>query len=342
MARGLPGVKGKRGMAIGVAVAVAVALGLAAYGGVAAAEPQPTVTQAQAQVNKLQAQVDQVDNQYDTVTEQLGVAKARLAAAQRKEGGAEQKFLAARTALKRVAVASFENQDQSSVESLLSSGSPDTVLSQASLLQEMARTHSLQAARFQSAASQVLAAQAQFKRTEAGVAQLQSRLAAKKQNLNTLLAQGKATLDSLTLQQQRQVAAATIDAGGVTSGSDPLGTGTSALKAVSFVYQQLGKPYLFGGTGPDAFDCSGLMQAAWASAGVSIPRDTYQQWASLPHVAKADLQPGDIVFFESEGHDGMYIGNGMLIDAPHTGEVIRKVALDGYWYAQNYDGAVRP
>lgn len=340
MVKRLPGVKGKRGIAAGAAAALAV--GLAAYGGVAAAEPKPTITQARAQVNKLQAQADQVDNQYATVTEKLNAAKTKLAAVQRKEGGAEQEFLAARKALRQVAVASFEDQNESSIEGLLSSGSPDTVLSQASLLQELARTHSLQAARFQSAASQVLAAQDQLKRTEAGVSQLQSQLATKKQHLNQLLAQSKATLDSLSLQQQQQVAAATLGTGGITSAADPLGTGTPALKAVSFVYQQLGKPYLFGGTGPDAFDCSGLMQAAWASAGVSIPRDTYQQWASLPHVSKADLQPGDIVFFENEGHDGMYIGNGYLIDAPRTGEVIRKVALDSDWYAQGYDGAVRP
>jgi Proton-conducting membrane transporter/NlpC/P60 family len=88
-------------------------------------------------------------------------------------------------------------------------------------------------------------------------------------------------------------------------------------------------------------DCCGLMQAAWQYAGVSIPRDTHEQWSALPHVAKASLQPGDIVFFEGEGHDGMYVGNGMIIDAPRTGEVIRMVALESDWYAQGYDGTVR-
>jgi cell wall-associated NlpC family hydrolase len=334
-------VRGRRGVAI--AVAIISAAGLATYGGVAAAaKPQPTIGQVQAQVNSLQAQVDEIGNQYDRLGQQLGSAKARLASVQKREGGAEQQFLAARQVLMRVAIASYENQNQSSALALLTSGSPRTLLQQSSLLQEIADVHSRQAVQFQSAASQVVAAQAEFQRTKAGVSQLQAQLTAKKENLNNLLAQSRATLNSLNLQQQQQVAAATIGMGGITSATDPYGTSTPALKAVWFVYQQLGKPYLWGGTGPGAYDCSGLMQAAWNYAGVPIQRDTYAQWASLPHVAKSSLQPGDIVFFENTGHDGMYVGGGYIIDAPSTGLVIRKLALDSDWYAQTYEGAVRP
>ncbi len=333
-------VRGRRGVAI--AVAIISAAGLATYGGVAAAaKPQPTIGQVQAQVNSLQAQVDEIGNQYDRLGQQLGSAKARLTSVQKREGGAEQQFLAARQVLMRVAIASYENQNQSSALALLTSGSPGTLLQQSSLLQEIADVHSRQAVQFQSAASQVVAAQAEFQRTKAGVSQLQAQLTAKKEKLNNLLAQSRATLNSLNLQQQ-QVAAATIGMGGITSATDPYGTSTPALKAVWFVYQQLGKPYLWGGTGPGAYDCSGLMQAAWNYAGVPIQRDTYAQWASLPHVAKSSLQPGDIVFFENTGHDGMYVGGGYIIDAPSTGLVIRKLALDSDWYAQTYEGAVRP
>ena len=334
-------IKGGRGIAI--AVAIVSAAGLATYGGVAAAaKPQPTIDQVQAQVNSLQSQVDQVGNQYDTVGQQLESAKAKLASVQKREGGAEQQFLAARKVLLRVAIASYQNQNQSSALALLTSGSPGTVLQQSSLLQEIADVHSRQAANFQSAAGQVLAAQAEFQRTKTGVSQLQAQLTAKKGKLNKLLSQSRAMLGSLNLQQQQQVAASTIGTGGITSAVDPYGTDTPALKAVWFVYQQLGKPYLWGGTGPGSFDCSGLMQAAWNYAGVPIQRDTYAQWASLPHVSKDSLQPGDIVFFENTGHDGMYVGGGYIIDAPSTGLVIRKLALDIDWYAQTYEGAVRP
>jgi cell wall-associated NlpC family hydrolase len=334
-------VRGRRGIAS--AAAVISAAGLVAYGGVAAAaKPQPTIEQVQAQVNSLQAQVDEVGNQYDKLTQQVDAAKVRLASVQKQKGGAEQQFVSARKALLRAGIASYENQNQSSALALLTSGSPGTVLRQSSLLQEIADVHSRQAVQFQSAASQVLAAQAQFQRTKDGISQLQAQLTAKKDNLDKLLAQSRATLGSLNLQQQQQVAAATIGAGGITSAVDPYGTSTPALKAVWFVYQQLGKPYRWGGTGPGAYDCSGLMQAAWNYAGVPIQRDTYAQWASLPHVAKSSLQPGDIVFFENTGHDGMYVGGGYIIDAPSTGLVIRKLPLDSYWYAQAYEGAVRP
>ena len=114
-------------------------------------------------------------------------------------------------------------------------------------------------------------------------------------------------------------------------------------KAVQFAYAELGCPYVFGGTGPcgSGFDCSGLTMSAWAAAGVSIPRTSEEQWASLPHVSTSDLQPGDILVYNGAGHVGIYVGGGMLIDAPHTGLDVEKVALSG-WYLQTLNGAVRP
>jgi cell wall-associated NlpC family hydrolase len=84
------------------------------------------------------------------------------------------------------------------------------------------------------------------------------------------------------------------------------------------------------------------VQAAWAAGGVSIPRTTYEQWAALPHVSKASLQPGDLLFFNGEGHVSIYVGDGLMIDAPATGEQVRLLPMDTTWYAQTYDGAVRP
>ncbi len=120
-------------------------------------------------------------------------------------------------------------------------------------------------------------------------------------------------------------------------------TGTQADAAVAFAYAQLGCPYVFGGTGPcsDGYDCSGLVMKAWAAAGISIERTSEDQWASLPHVSTSNLQPGDILVFAGASHVGLYIGGGELIDAPHTGLDVEKVALSG-WYESNLDGAVRP
>ena len=119
-------------------------------------------------------------------------------------------------------------------------------------------------------------------------------------------------------------------------------TSTQAGKAVAYAYAQLGKPYVWGATGPDSFDCSGLMYAAWQSAGVTLPRTTYDEWASLPHIPLSDVQPGDLILYNGESHVAMYVGGGYIIDAPHTGAVVEKLPESTSWYAAGADGAVRP
>jgi len=126
---------------------------------------------------------------------------------------------------------------------------------------------------------------------------------------------------------------------------------TVAVQAIKFAYERLGTPYLYGGTGTAAengeFDCSGLTQAAYASAGVTLPRVAAEQWYAGVHVTRAELQPGDLVFFATNVNDpstiehvGIYVGDGTMIDAPHTGAFIRYDSLDGF--NPTYIGAVRP
>lgn len=331
---------GRRSAALAAGVALAIAVPV--YAEAASADPKPTIAQVQARVNSLQAQVDQVGQQYDRLGEQLTTAKARLTTIRRRNGVALQRFNVARAQLRQVAVASYENANQTSVAGLFTSGDPTQVLRQASLLAQLGNMRTAQVAEFVDAAQQVTAAQAQLRRTEAGVTQLQGQLATKKAALTKLLAASQATLNKLNLQQQAEVAAAAVGSGTfVTSATYTGPTNTPAGKAVQFAYSKLGTWYLWGGTGPQ-YDCSGLVQAAWAAGGVSIPRTTYEQWAALPHVSKATLQPGDLVFFNGEGHVSIYVGNGLMIDAPRTGEQVRLLPLDTAWYAQTYDGAVRP
>jgi cell wall-associated NlpC family hydrolase len=123
--------------------------------------------------------------------------------------------------------------------------------------------------------------------------------------------------------------------------------GQAAATAVRYAVHQLGKPYVWGGDTPaGGFDCSGLTQAAYAAAGIALPRTSEAQWQALPHVPAADLRPGDLVFFHPgefkaglPGHVGIYIGGGQFIDAPHSGAVVRIDTLSGY--APLY-GAARP
>jgi cell wall-associated NlpC family hydrolase len=334
-----------RAMAVAAAV-TAMAGGLVVYSQDAGAAYKPTISQVQTEVNGLQSQIDQVGEQFDQVAQQVSTAKARLASVKKQDSHAQALFVGAQSSLRQIAVASYETSNQSSIAGVLTAGNPTQVLQQASLLEELGNADGAQVARYLSAAQEVDTAQQNVQRTEDGIAQLQAQLTAKKSHLNTLLGQSEAELDSLNLQQQQQVADADMDGGDeiITHATYTGPTNTPAGKAVQFAYDQLDCPYLWGGTGPcsTGFDCSGLVQAAWAAAGVAIPRTTYEQWDALPHIPKADLEPGDLVFFEDLGHVGMYVGNGMMIDAPSTGEVIRMHPLDMEWYEDNYVGAARP
>jgi cell wall-associated NlpC family hydrolase len=117
-------------------------------------------------------------------------------------------------------------------------------------------------------------------------------------------------------------------------------TSPGAATAVRAALSQLGVPYKFAAAEPGvAFDCSGLTMWAWAQAGVSLPHFAASQYRMLPHVAREDLQPGDLVFFYSDLHHvGIYIGNGNFVQAPRTGDVVKISPLAG----RNYVGAARP
>jgi peptidoglycan DL-endopeptidase CwlO len=111
-----------------------------------------------------------------------------------------------------------------------------------------------------------------------------------------------------------------------------------AAKAVAFAEAQIGKPYQYGAAGPASFDCSGLTMKAWLAAGTALAHYTGAQWQSGHHVSRAQLQPGDLVFFGTDIHHvGIYIGSGFMIEAPHTGAKVRV----SYTFRSDYVGAVR-
>ncbi|AXL90499.1 glycoside hydrolase [Streptomyces sp. CB09001] len=105
-------------------------------------------------------------------------------------------------------------------------------------------------------------------------------------------------------------------------------TGTKAEKAIAFARAQIGKPYVWGATGPGSYDCSGLTQAAWKAAGVTLPRVTYDQVNAGTTVSVSQAQPGDLVFFYDDiSHVGLYIGDGMMIHAPKPGAYVREESI---------------
>lgn len=323
--------------------------GLATFSVSVSASPKPTIAQVTAQVKTLSGQADKAVQQYDQVKQQLAEANHRLKLVKDEVAKDQAEFTKARRGVAAAAATAYEDGNMTSMAALITSASPQTVLSRASMLVQLSSTRSAQMHAFIAAARQLSGAQQTAKRTTAAITTLRNQAHARVVSANKALSQKKSLLATLTVQQQRRAAAAAGPGGGGSPAPAPPnppapvpGSG-NAGQAVAFAYGQLGCPYVFGGTGPCSagYDCSGLVQAAWASAGVSIPRDTYEQWAALPHIPLSQLQPGDLIYFNGESHVAMYVGGNMIIDAPTPGQSVEKVALSG-WYASTEDGAVRP
>ncbi|ADD41133.1 C40 family peptidase [Stackebrandtia nassauensis] len=145
-------------------------------------------------------------------------------------------------------------------------------------------------------------------------------------------------VDDLTDKRDKlknKLAEAASESGSGKSGDDSPSVSSDGAGAVAFAKAQLGDAYVFGSTGPDTWDCSSLTQAAWSAAGKSIGRDTYAQWDNMTHIDRADLSPGDLVFYNSQGHVAMYVGGGKVIHAPQEGETVKyspidMMPIDGY------------
>lgn len=127
---------------------------------------------------------------------------------------------------------------------------------------------------------------------------------------------------------------------GVAGSGAPLPSPASNLPVVQVAMQYQGVPYVWGGTSPSGFDCSGLMVFAYRQIGKSLPRTTWDQWAAFPKVPFDQLAPGDLVFFRGLGHMGMYIGDGNVLHAPQTGKVVGVFPLARRLH--DYVGATRP
>ena len=336
-----------RGRRAAVVVAAFLLAGGAATGisQAAGAAPQPTISQVQAQVNQLTAQFNKAVEQYDQVAEQLTAAKGRLNQVNKEMAGDRAKYDAARLEVVQIANASYMDSGQTSLAGLFTANDPARLLAVASIIMQLTGARNMETQYFLGIAQQLGSVQQEQQRTELGIQQLVNQRSRTKNNIQKLLKSKQDTLDSLTATQQQQVLAGGLGgAGGSTSGTYTGPTGTQADTAVAFVYKQLGCPYVYGGTGPcsDGFDCSGLVQAAWAAAGISIPRDTYEQWAALPHVSASSIEPGDLLYYSGEGHVAMYVGGGYIIDAPSSGYNVEKIPMSTAWYADNFDGAARP
>jgi peptidoglycan DL-endopeptidase CwlO len=170
------------------------------------------------------------------------------------------------------------------------------------------------------------------------IAKLQAQEAARQAEL-ARQAQARLALihqQALEAQNQTVVGATASTPEGVTVAPPSHYTGVVAI-----AMQYLGTPYVWGGSSPSGFDCSGLVVYVFAQVGVSLPHYTGDLWNQGVPVSVDQLQPGDLVFFNGLGHVGIYIGGGQFIHSPHTGDVVKISSLSDPWYASSYDGARR-
>jgi peptidoglycan DL-endopeptidase CwlO len=323
--------------------AAGLLLGVTASAGAA---PMPSVSQVQAKLKRLQTQVDKLDQQYDQVKQQWLTTKQRLQLIDREIAVDSRKFAGLQAEIGRIGITQYEDGNLNSSIAMLTSGNAQQILDKSSILLALSDANGWQIADFLAATRQLTNAQLQARRTNAGLTELKNGLAKRRRELSTLVSNETTLLNQLSPAEQIGLGPG---GNGQTGGLKYTGaTSTQAEKAVKFAYGAVGCPYLYGGTScSPGYDCSGLTMSAWASAGVSIPRTSYDQESSLPQVDLAPgdptkyLQPGDILGFAGNSHVGIYVGGGELIDAPHTGASVELIKLQG-WYSQELDEAVRP
>ncbi len=282
---------------------------------------------AQAQIATAKQQIDQAQQQADSLKSALGERAASIYTDQTSPGGNNDSLADPITAAAR------------STYAAAAANKNDGMISQLTVVKEQ-----LAAKKAEYEAAQT-DAQAQTTQLAASTKQLLSLNA----NQEHLLSQTKGELATLVAADQkrrddaaraaalaaiqRASAARNATRNGGNGGSrapQPIPTNLPAPSgragaAIQFAMAQLGKPYVYAATGDASYDCSGLTMRAWGAAGVSLPHYSGAQYAMFPHVPLDQLQPGDLVFRGSGGsqHVSLYIGNGMVISAPHTGDVVK-------------------
>ncbi|MFJ2636836.1 NlpC/P60 family protein [Streptomyces sp. NPDC087422] len=337
-------------------VALAAAASVSLLGESALADPRPqapaSLSEVKDQVDTLYRQAEAATEQYNGAKEQADQARAAVADLQNELARKTARLNATRDTIGALAAAQYRTGSLDPSVQLALSSSPDTYLDRAGMLNRLD-------SRTATALAQLTEEQRDVTRThDAADAKLdalkeaQSKLAARKATVQSKLRAARALLDRLTAAQRAAVEAADTPSSGPAaatraSARTPLPGDTTpvaapssrAAQAVAFAYRALGLPYVWGSTGPNSYDCSGLTQAAWRAAGVSLPRTTYTQINAGTRVSESQLQPGDLVFFYSGiSHVGLYIGNGQMIHAPHPGAPVRIAPISEMPFA----GATRP
>ena len=291
-----------------------------------------TLAQAKADYNNKLHQSEAATEKYDGATAQAATLQQKVNTLQSQITTATNEMGSLERTMGLQAAQQYQSAGMSQSLQLALESSPESYLNKALASNEISQKEAellktLAADKAQIAADQKLATNA-LAQQQAAVATAQKQKAA----ALSAAASAKSLLNSLTAAQQASI---TKSESGPTSSSSvsitAVASNSRAAAAVAYAKSKLGDVYVWGATGPNTFDCSGLTGAAWAYAGVTIPRIAADQYSGLTHVSRADIEPGDLVFYDyGEGitHVAIYIGNNEVIHAPHTGTVVQYGEID--------------
>ncbi|GAA4580723.1 C40 family peptidase [Planotetraspora phitsanulokensis] len=299
----------------------------------AQADPKPTIAEAQAKLKKLNSKADKIVDDYNAANEKYKKAKKKYDSVNDDYQKQYHQVDALRQSVVSIAVNSYQTGDVALMGGVFYSSDPESALSGMAALDQLSQGRAQQLAEYEAAIKGLKDKRDQQKTAYDDAAKTKSDLGKKKSEAEKLVKEQKSLLTKLGAYNAGNTNSAGITYTGPASGN--------ALTALQFAYKQVGKPYRYGGTGPGSWDCSGLTQAAWAAAGVSLPRTTYEQWSwgASRRVSLSKLEPGDLLFHPGIGHVGIYAGDGKVVHAPQTGDVVKVVSLSGYG---SIAGAVRP
>ena len=358
---GSPGSSGTRRTAVGLTSAALATVTLLSNNATAAPEaPQrPSLRDVQKKVDKLYREAGAATQKYNAAKERTRDQRAKVDDLLDEVAQRTDKVNSARRALGDYAAAQYRSGGMASTATLMLAKNPQGYFDQTHLMDRMTerQKHAVEQYREQQQSASV-------KRSEASASlgrltDAQERLRTSKQTVRSKLSEAREVLAKLTAEEKARLAAierekraeakrkaaelarqqAAQQEAQDSTGSSSDSYATKAEKAIAFARAQIGKPYVWGATGPSSYDCSGLTLAAWKAAGISLPRTTWDQVKVGTRVATSDLRPGDLVFFYDDiSHVGLYIGNGQMIHAPKPGTNIRTESIT---YMPIY-GSVRP
>ena len=278
---------------------------------------EPDIDSVQSRVDKLYRQAEQASERYNDARLEMKNAQTRLTALRDDLDRQQAKVDDVRAQVAKAVVSQYQGQALSSTTQVLLSENPDAFLNQLTTVSEYNDQQSQMMADFAVQAKQLEMRQAAAQRELDRIAATKKELGQEKAEIDDKAAKAKELLGKL-----KDRAASASRSGARVPVNVPASGRAGA--AVSYAMSQVGDAYVYGASGPSAYDCSGLTMMAWAQAGVSLPHSSSGQMGSGAPVSQSELQPGDLVFYYNPvSHVGIYAGNGTYINAPQSGDVVK-------------------